>query len=85
MCGSVEGLVGLVHPERAYAVAVLKALALRHVVRALHLEVILGQLHLREPRRGVPAAATAGAGRRNSLGVPERGHGRRDDERQEKI
>jgi hypothetical protein len=71
--GGVEGLVVFVHPERPHAVAVPEPLALRHVVRALHHEVAVGELHLLEPGGGVPAtAAAAGTGR--GQGMEERGH-----------
>jgi hypothetical protein len=53
--GGIEGLVGVEHPELADAMAVPKPLALRHIVRALYLEVAVGQVHLHEPGRGVRA------------------------------
>ena len=55
----VDGLVAGVHPEGAHAGAGVVAVALlhRHVVGALHGEVALRELHLREPGGEVVAAA----------------------------
>ena len=73
MGGGVEGLVVFVHPERPHAVAVPEPLVLGHVVRALHHEVAVGELHLHEPGGGIPATAAAAAG---GQGVEEqRAHG----------